>query len=221
MSVTRRTVVRGAAWSVPVVAIAAQAPAFAASTCLPVPAITGWSSTSSAASTFQALSGANGFSTDYASDGINRYLSERDSSATNAVATNATISLSTPITGLTVGTTYSITFHLVSRFANDDVSAAATSQVQGVRATLGSTVLFSRQKRKASNAVNLSGYTDLSNSPVIAGGSKVKDTIVVNYTATASSTTLTYLFTLPGRNNSFAAGSADIAISAPVFSNCP
>lgn len=40
-TIGRRTIVKGAAWAVPVVAVSAAAPAFAASRCVPVPVIDG------------------------------------------------------------------------------------------------------------------------------------------------------------------------------------
>jgi hypothetical protein len=223
--VNRRTVVRGAAWTVPVVVVATQAPAFAASPCAPVPFPAGWSTPGTSGS-FNAATGTQGYLTTYASDGINRFVSERDNASTGseAITANAAIvSLQTTLT-LTPGRPYTFSFSVASRFASDNPSSSQNQFLQ-VQTIAGSTTTDQLRLVKGTNSNtyfgSLATWQQLSST---TPGVQVQ-TVAFTFTPPtgATSVVLKYLFTSPGRGRATGgtfSGGGDIAITAPTITGC-
>lgn len=113
MRSTRRNVVRGAAWSVPVIATAATAPAFAASpiVCPTLPAQSGWATTTSG--TLGAASSGG-----YAWDN-GQWIVYRDNGSTSAPLTFTSTS---PSMTVVPGATYQISFPFWWGYGNNNQS---------------------------------------------------------------------------------------------------
>ncbi|GAA5108236.1 hypothetical protein GCM10023339_07050 [Alloalcanivorax gelatiniphagus] len=226
MTIDRRTLVRGAAWTVPALAVSAHAPAYAASLCQPVPFQVGWRVTNSGATTFNGDRRA--FVTAYP-DAVERYLSEADNSRATAesVATNSsTITVERDLT-LVAGRPYTFTFTIASRFSGDNSSNSQNQHLQIQTVAGGNAtdrlklVKGSRDSTHFGNLTN-NGWSRLQPLTAPPGGVNV-ETRFFTYTPPAGVGTvvLRYLFTLPARgygfNNTFP-GQADIAVSAPTIS---
>lgn len=218
MSVTRRSVVRGAAWSVPAVAVAAQAPAFAASPCSPV-SLSSFTAPALVIGSLRAASGTNGLIT----NGVQRYQSEqdntKDSTNTQNAANRTEFTVSTTLT-LQVGRPYTFTFDVLSRYAADTI---AKSQNQFLVVSLGGTDLLKLSKGVRNDTyvgdLATAGYTTLSTS---TAGAVQQSFTAPTFTPTVASNTLIYRFILPALTGTVAAnfGNADISISAPTITGC-
>lgn len=222
VSVTRRTVVRGAAWSVPVVAIAAQAPAFAASVCGQVPYTQpGWVFVSPASGAVRPNTGGNGLVT---TGGIERYRSELDnnSSASESVATNNMTVTATRTLTLVAGRVYTFSFSILSNYGNNN---SAISQNQYLQIQLGGVDQLKLVKGVNANtsfgASPGNGYTRLSTT----SGAAVTETFSFTYTpagtpGTSVNVVLRYLFTNPALGKAVGAwqSGADIQVPAPAIS---
>ena len=205
MSISRRTVVRGAAWSVPVIAVAAQAPAFAASVCAQVP-LDGWTFVVAPANTLS-TGGVTGLITDATRGQM--YLSEKDNTALAQVTITGTRSLV-----LVAGRAYTFTYTVRSRFAGGVPRLSSGNQF--LRVQLAGVVDQRWVKSNLGTNLVLDGqvYTALSS----ASDTNVYETFSFAFTPTAAQTTptLTYTFTLPGTAISPAPYS-DVAVTAPVI----
>lgn len=247
MTLDRRTVVRGAAWTLPAVAVSTQAPAFAASPCGAVPFAAGW--VLATTGSFKTTSGSQGYTTSYASavngaqpvDSVNRFLSEQDSSRagnadpttaqTEATAANSsTITLYRDLT-LVPGRAYNFEFSIASRFANDTLADSQNQFLQIQMIAGGTTTDGLRLVKGSSNTTHFGnlgagGWTQLpaltaTKTPATNTGvrSQLHD---FDYTPPAGVTSvrLQLLFTLPSRrraNGALYPGQSDIAVSAPAI----
>ena len=227
MTLDRRTVVRGTAWTLPAVLVSTQAPAFAASPCGAVPFPTGWSLATTG--TFQ--NGIQTYSSTYAAaDTINRFVSEADNSVNsgsseNTVANTATVRLETTMT-LVPGRAYTFSFSIASRFSGDN-STNSQNQYLQIQTVVGGTPIDRLRLVKGSNTNTYLGglatWTQLTPTAVPPGptGPQVQ-TYSFPYTPPAgtSSVLLRLLWTLPARGRvggGIYSGQADIAVSAPTI----
>lgn len=201
--VSRRTVVSGLAWSVPVIAIAGTAPAVAASTSTVVPVLQGTAAVTSG--TVRADSGGYG----YDSSGFT-CMGDANSTTANTILT-ASYSAS-----VVAGTTYQISFAVRMGYCNPSSSTQRLNL--SVDAILGSTTNLAlvglKHSGVNSNAklvtdANMTGYTLISNS---ATATSFTRTIRAAATGVL---TIRYMFTLVARPTG-SWGNDDIWITAPV-----
>lgn len=224
MTIDRRTVVRGAAWTLPAIAVSAQSPAFAASLCGPVPFQTSWRVSSTATSTFNG--DRRGFVTGYP-DSVERYLLEADNSRTTTEtlsANSSTVTLERDLT-LVSGRAYTFTFTIASRFSADNAGNSQNQHLQiqtvvnGVATDRLKLVKGSRDTTHFGNLAN-NGWSRLL--PLTTPPTGVQaETRSFTYTPPAGvgAVTLRYLYTLPARGYTGGTfpGQADIAVSAPTI----
>lgn len=194
----RRTIVQGAAWTIPVIAGAMAAPMAAASTeptCPTVAPSSEW--------TAQIPYGGNtleaGGNTGAYQDGANSaFQSQRDSSAPYGTAVRFTTSVD-----LVAGETYSFTFLIRANYANGGGTTPTTRQRW--RFQVGGQTLYYGSTRTD---------PDYALIPVNSGWASVTET----FTATTSGPTLLeYLFELDARPYSNNAGNDDVYVTVPTI----
>lgn len=199
----RRTLMKGAAWTVPVLAVASTAPAFAVS-CTQLPSLampTDWQGPAVAGQLKPATGDyANGYKT-YTPrtspvrdpNSVTRYWSWQDDTA--KVAGPSTITLTRTIDGLNVGQRYTITYSTQMGAGQPDPNLGGQRYRQWVDVSIGDRVdRFSSNGTLPSPAP--SGYDVLA-----ATSSYPIYPRTITFVASATSMDLTVQFTLPATGN--------------------
>ncbi|MBF4549478.1 hypothetical protein [Pseudoclavibacter sp. VKM Ac-2888] len=201
-SPSRRTIVAGAAWSIPVVAMAAAAPLAAASTtvCPTLPALSTWTRQFPVSGT----PGLGSAGTRNGSRGEELFVTAEAAPDTG----NLVIRFSTTM-NVVAGRTYNFNFSYGSNYGN---LQQATSTRAAVRLDVGPapTTLFNGSSRA------LAGNTTIPNNPSTTytnyGSSNPA------YTATTTgSITVAYVFVMTATNTTTAARTDDIGITRPII----
>lgn len=211
---TRRTIVKGAAWTIPVLALATQTPAAAASAvvCPSVPGGAGWVTGNPQTGSLTAAAGLNGWGGTGYNNGAgqsNVFVSLRDNAGTTDPATVST-SVSLPFQA---GGIYTFTIQVLSQHGDLTQRPVPTraSTVQTLDISLGGT-----QLEFFSTYADVTGGTQtvIRNST----SSYPWQTYTYTYYATTSGLqTLSYLFTLPPH---IGVSQDDIFATLPVFTSC-
>lgn len=193
LSASRRNVVRGAAWSVPVVAVATTAPAFAASPvpCPVVPGSAQWTATTGTGS----LSSKNDtYSWDTSQD---KWIVFKDAST----AGSATFQTRSPAIAVTAGSTITGTFQLWWGYGNNN---ANTSNPSTFDILVNNTVVKSIATRTP-GAGTVGSYNSQSFTYTVPAGT--------------TSAVITYRFVVPATTQSRNADD-DIVATRLSFGNC-
>ena len=194
---TRRTLVRGAAWSVPVVSLAAAAPAFAASpiTCPIVPPSDLWTTTTTGTlGTFSS----GGFAWENGS-----WIVYRDNGST---ADPLTFTSTSPAMTVVPGATYEVSFPFWWGYGNGNVNSSTAGTFD---------VLFNGASQKS-----LTTRTPAVDANAAAAGSQPGSTTQnFSYVVPAGTTSVTivYRYVLTPRSRS---ASDDIVVGRLSFNNC-
>ena len=196
----RRTVLRGAAWATPVVAVVVAAPAFAASrvSCPVLPtSAAGWTTTTSG-TLGPAASGGFGWNPAGANFSVYR---DNGSITANLVVTSTTTVAVTP------GATYTVTFPYTWGYGNGN----ALVSTQGTFA-----VLFNGVVQK-SLTTRTAAVDSAPASPITSEPGTTTQTFSYTVPAGQTSLTITYRQTL---TPSILTANDDINVGRPVFGNC-
>lgn len=201
---SRRTVAKGAAWSLPVLAVGAPALALRASYICPTLPQSGWSTTLTSGSVSGAVgTGGSGWVTNWNSNppigsATYAFTSGLDNSSTSATAV-VTTTIQIPVES---GVNYSFsTLNIGAGYGNNNSS---TSAGQSISVAIGGVTMFSSSTR-GDGALTIGSRQNYS-----TNGS--------TYTAAANGTiAVTFTFTLAARSASGATTSDDIVIALPTL----
>lgn len=202
--VTRRTLVKGAAWSVPVIAAAVAVPAHAASQLCSPGAVplggSGWTTTESG--TYTPDGGSQGWVD------TQHFFAQKNNPSTSTTISTTT---STTITGLVVGQSYTVGVPVVMTYGNLDPSTSYP-------ATLA--VLLNGVTELQFATDGRAGYIK----PPVSPGAPPLDSSYQNYTftfvASGTTATITMQFVLGTWNGVFNSGGDDFYVRLPSV-NCP
>lgn len=205
--ISRRTLVKGTAWAIPVIAVATAAPSSTASTActVPVPAWSAWSHSTTGSFTSGTCGG-----TQPGADGMFWQWCDASTTSNYVLRKCATVSMA-------AGKTYSITFTTQANRSNPlpDSPANLVFTIGGSQVWAGYTV-GSTGKSGTPGGTNANRLTTAAN-----GSNYTKQTWTVTYTAaTTGSVTICYTWTAFQRNaTNGSASTDDIATSLPTI-NC-
>lgn len=192
LGTTRRTLVRGAAWSVPVVSLAVTVPAYAASPipCPVIPQPAQWTATTATGTLASKADDYQWYTT------TNKWVIYKDNGSTTASLTFAS---SSPAIAVTPGATYNGSFSFYWQYGNG-ASAQSTGGTFDV-------------------LVNGVSVKSLTTRTAAVGATAATTTQTFSYVAPAGTTSIviTYRYVLTPRVN---AASDDIIVTAPSFSTC-
>lgn len=204
-TLSRRTVVKGAAWSVPVIAVSAAAPAMAASVA-PCPTIPDFGSFVWAIPASGQLNPSTGHTGPATVNGVSAAESILDGKTS---AGPATVTVTTTLS-LVAGTSYTLSFGVMGRFADGNGSPTTS---QSLAVSVGGSTIYRASTRPQSDP-------SIAVIPTGVNWGTSFMPVTVTFTATATGDIpLVFTFQLPGMPAGWG-GSDDIRVSQPALL-CP